>query len=83
MSTLSLKHIGTPRNDRGFIADRNIYLDKNGKVVEENDPAQAIQLIGKGGAISTEMAEKYGLLEKAKPEEKDTAAKTGKSQEKK
>lgn len=82
MSTLSLKHIGTPRNDRGFIADRNIYLDKNGKVVEENDPNQAIQLIGKGGAISTEMAEKYGLLKKAKPEA-ETAAKPGKSQEKK
>lgn len=63
-----IKHVGTPRNDRGYVADRNIYLDKDGNVVDENDPTQATQLIGKGGAISTETAEKYGLIKKAKPE---------------
>lgn len=65
MAALSLKHIGTPRRDIGYIADRNIYLDADGKIVEEDNPAQVRQLVGKGGTLSTADAEKYGLLTKA------------------
>jgi hypothetical protein len=64
--TLKLEHFGSPRNDQAYIADRNLYLDAEGNLVEEDDPAQVRQLIGKGGALSTEVAEKYGLLKKSK-----------------
>lgn len=67
MATFKLEHFGTPpRNDQGYIADRNLYLDAEGNLVEEDDPAQVRQLVGKGGALSTADAEKYGLLKKAK-----------------
>lgn len=66
MATFKLEHFGTPRNDQAYIADRNLYLDAEGNLVEEDNPAQVRQLVGKGGALSTEVATKYGLLKKAK-----------------
>jgi hypothetical protein len=61
--SVKVLHFGTAsRNDRGYIADRNLYLDAAGNLVEETDPAQVRQLVGKGGAISTADAVKYGLM---------------------
>lgn len=73
MATFKTAHFGTaPRNDQGYVADRNLYLDAEGNLVEEDDPAQVRQLVGKGGAISTEDAKKYGLLKKGKAAEAET-----------
>lgn len=76
MATLKAGMFGTaPRNDQGYIADRNLYLDADGNLVEEDDPKQVRQLVGKGGAISTEVAQKHGLLKakKAKAESAEEA----------
>lgn len=71
--------------DGPYIADRNLYLDADGNLVEEDNPAQVRQLIGRGGSLSKADAEKYGLMKSAKPEaeeegeEKATAPKANKS----
>lgn len=44
------------------------YLTKDQQVVDEGDPRAAFLLIGEGGQLSLEDAERYGLLAKAKPE---------------
>lgn len=67
MATLKIEHFGSkPRNDQAYIADRNLYLDEAGNLVEEDNVTQVKQLVGKGGALSTDDANKYGLLKKAK-----------------
>lgn len=75
MATFKLEHFGTPRNDQAYIADRNLYLNAEGKLVEEKDPSQVRQLVGKGGALSTETATKYGLKLNNTPEAREAAAK--------
>jgi len=45
-----------------YIADRRLYLDKNGNVVEEGDPNKATLLVHQGGILSRDVAERYGLL---------------------
>lgn len=59
----------TQQGKDAYIADRNLYLDKDGNLVEEDDPAQERQLVGKGGALSAADAEKYGLSKVAQAEE--------------
>lgn len=56
----------------GYVADRNLYLDAEGNLVEEDNPAQVRQLVGKGGQISEADAKKYGLM-KGKKKEVDEA----------
>lgn len=58
-----------------FIINRNLHLDKDGKVVEEDDPAGKKVLGGKGKAFYEDEAKYYGLdeshrliEEKPKPE---------------
>lgn len=47
---------------KGQIADRDLYLNADkSKVVEEGDPAMAFVFVGKGGTVSNEDVEKYGL----------------------
>lgn len=53
----------TAQGKDAYIADRNLYLDKDDNLVEEDNPAQARQLVGKGGALSEADARKYGLIE--------------------
>lgn len=51
-----------PEQEEGrFVADRAYHLTKDGKVVEEDDPAGVKVLIGKGGSLSADEAAKYGL----------------------
>jgi hypothetical protein len=53
-----------------YIADRRLYLDKNGKVVEEGDPTKDRLLAPVGGMIPIDQAEALGLLKaKAEPAE--------------
>ena len=57
-----------------YIADRRIYLDRDGKVVEENDPAKHSLLVGEGGTLPEARARDLGLIDdhgkaKAEPSE--------------
>lgn len=45
-----------------WTADRRLYLDKDGKVVEANDPTRQRLLIAQGGNMPLELAQKYGLV---------------------
>ena len=46
-----------------YIANRRLYLDKSGNLVEENDPNKATLLVHAGGALPRDVAERYGLTE--------------------
>jgi hypothetical protein len=80
MATFKSEHVGpvtaARQGESQFIADRNIYLDANGKVVEEDDPAQVRQLVGKGGTLSPADVEKYGLGKKSKAKAAETVEET-------
>lgn len=72
MATIKSEHFGPATAERlaqgesEFVADRNIYLDADGNVVEEDNPAQVRQLVGIGGSLSPADVEKYGLGKKKK-----------------
>lgn len=48
-------------NRNQWTADRRLYLDKDGKVVEANDPNRARLLVAAGNTIPLEEAERLGL----------------------
>jgi len=62
-----------------WTADRRLYLDKDGKVVEANDPSRATLLIAAGGNMSLADAERYGLIAPAAPAEKARPAPANKA----
>lgn len=43
----------------------NVYLDADGNVVKAGDPNAATLLVARGGALSEDDAQKYGLLKPA------------------
>lgn len=45
-----------------WTSDRRLYLDKDGKVVEADDPTRQSLLVAQGGTIPLADAEKYGLV---------------------
>lgn len=45
-----------------YTSDERLYLTAKGEVVKEGDPRAASLLVGAGGQLSAEDAEKYGLL---------------------
>lgn len=49
-------------NVAGYVADRNLYLDADGNVVEADDPAKQTLLVAKGGKITYAYARAMGLL---------------------
>lgn len=50
-----------------WTSDRRLYLDKDGKVVEADDPTRVSLLVAAGGNMPMADAERYGLTgEKAK-----------------
>lgn len=53
-----------------YIADRDLYADKDGNLVEADDPKQAFFIAKKGSPVSPENVERYGLKKskKAAPE---------------
>lgn len=64
-----------------YTATERLYLTQDGKtVVKEGDVRGRILLIGKGGQLSDEEAEKYGLLEKAVEQEEPAAPVEAKAQ---
>jgi len=55
-----------------YVADRRLYLDADGKVVEEGDPNKRYLLVPAGGMLPEARARELGLLdEKAKAEPAD------------
>lgn len=46
-----------------YTANRRLYLDKSGNLVEENDPNKATLLVHAGGTLPRDVAERYGLTE--------------------
>lgn len=45
-----------------YVADRRLYLDKDGNVVEHDNPARVTLLVAEGGRISYTRARALGLL---------------------
>jgi hypothetical protein len=66
--------------DTRYTADRRLYLDRDGNVVEADSPDRATLLVAEGGTLSTEDAARYGLNQGAKrvgqpgPEDPEVAA---------
>ena len=46
-----------------WTSDRRLYLDKDGNVVEADDPSRVSLLVAKGGTVPLIDAERYGLVE--------------------
>ena len=61
-----------------WTASRRLYLDKDGNVVEQDDPNRVELLVGIGGTLLTERAQALGLLDapKAKNAPPETKAVT-------
>lgn len=51
-----------------YVSPRRLYLDRDGKVVEADDPARVQLLVKAGGTLPEDEAQRYGLIEA--PEEK-------------
>lgn len=49
--------------DNMYTADRRLYQDADGNVVEADDPKRVKLLVGVGGQIPLADAERYGLVE--------------------
>ena len=67
---------------KGWEANRDLYLDKDGKVVEGGDPDATFLLARKGRVISEVQMEQYGVKKKApakveagKPKEAESKSK--------
>lgn len=61
-----------------LVADRNLYLDKDGSaVVEEGDAASASQLVAKGHVINQADADRLGLVFKNGKVQQDRGVKLG------
>lgn len=60
--------------ESGWTADRRLYLDAEGNVVEADDPKRATLLVGKGGRLTKEQVEEHGIkLPKAAAKAEDKA----------
>jgi hypothetical protein len=66
------------QNAGPLVADRNLYLDRDGtKVVEEGDAASASQLVAAGHPINQADADRLGLVLKSGKVQQDRAVKIG------
>lgn len=45
-----------------YKSDRRLFLDRDGKVVEDGDPTAAFLLVGEGGELEDAIAQQYGLV---------------------
>lgn len=62
-----------------WTSDRRLYLDKDGKAVEADDPTRQSLLVAAGGTIPLADAERYGLVEVTPAQVKAKAAPTNKA----
>lgn len=49
-------------NKNDYVADRRLYLDKDGNVVEAKDPKKTTLLVAQGNTLPEEVARKHGLI---------------------
>lgn len=59
-----------------WTADRRLYLDKDGKVVETDSPDRASLLVPAGGTLPLERARALGLVVEEAPTEQPKAKPT-------
>lgn len=72
---------GNAASKEPLVADRNLYLDKDGStVVEEGDAASASQLVARGHPINQADADRLGLVRKGDKVVQDRVAKIGEHQ---
>lgn len=57
-------------NQGDFIADKAIYVDAAGKVVDANDPAKLTKIADVGARVSDADVQKYGLKKESPKAEK-------------
>jgi hypothetical protein len=57
-----------PPNKTDWVADRRLYLDKDGNVVEGKGPNRVSLLVAAGCTMPIDTARKYGLVKDAEPE---------------
>lgn len=57
-----------PPGASDWVADRFVFLDKQGNVVGEKDPNKLTQLVAKDCTLPRAVAERYGLLAPPVPE---------------
>lgn len=57
-----------PPNKTDWVADRRLYLDKDGNVVEGKGSNRVSLLVAAGCTMPIEQARKYGLVKAAEPE---------------
>ena len=58
-----------------WTSDRRLYLDKDGNVVEQDDPNRVELLVGIGGTLLTERAQALGLIDAPKAKNAPPATK--------
>lgn len=56
-----------------FVADKDYFADKDGNLVEANDPNKMTKVVGVGGTLTAEEAAKYGLSNEAPEAESEDA----------
>lgn len=57
-----------PDNKNDYIADRPLYLDESGQVVEHSNPAKMTKLVSAGGRVPEDKAKALGLVKDPEPE---------------
>ena len=60
-------------NMKGWETNRDLYLDKEGNVVESGDPSAAFLLARKGRVIPEAQMKQYGVKKKPPPKSKPKA----------
>lgn len=58
-----------------WISDRRLFLDRDGRVVEEGNPAKATLLVRAGGSLPHDRAEQLGLVSDPPPPAASAATK--------
>lgn len=77
LSILDLEVVSVATNM--WTADRRLYLDKDGKAVEADDPTRSSLLVAEGGQLAIEDAQRHGLVEVVPAEVKAIAPVTNKA----
>lgn len=54
--------MGAAQSGPVYVAERRLYLDSDGMVVYEDDPARVSLLLGVGGKMPRREAQAYGLI---------------------
>jgi len=54
--------LGVIMADTRYTADRRLYLDADGNVVEADNPARRTLLVAAGGTLDMDTARRYGLV---------------------